>query len=179
MGKIFFPSHRWLGEKNGFSSDFDTFSSSEGRGKNIEIGGNNGSFRAPISDRCPEGTSKTREWEETFVFCRNRLRFSTEDAGSPENSMNFRGTGSPPIRVFFSRFFHVFFSEPFMLLSPPKIACDFRRGPAREKHFKEWEGSLVSSASINGIEGNMCPAIFNWGFYILLIFLPGPSIEIS
>ena len=27
----------------------------------------------------------------------NRKRFSTEDAGSPENSWNFRGTGSPPI----------------------------------------------------------------------------------
>ena len=25
---------KWLGEKHGFSSDFDTFSSSEGRGKN-------------------------------------------------------------------------------------------------------------------------------------------------
>ena len=29
MAKIFLPSHIWLGEKNGFSSDFDTFSSSD------------------------------------------------------------------------------------------------------------------------------------------------------
>ena len=28
----------------------------------------------------------------------------------------------------------VFFTEPYMLLSPPKIACDFRGGPARQKN---------------------------------------------
>ena len=84
MAKIFLPSHIWLRffcraiygsvkktcEKNVFSSDFWSFflkekrrifSSSEGRGKSIEIGGNNGFFRAPIRDRCPEGTSKKRE----------------------------------------------------------------------------------------------------------------------
>ena len=85
-------------EKNGFSSDFwPLFPKEKGRnfsysdispdsfgvrgkpvlflkekgpgiGKSIEIGGNNGSFRAPISDRCPEGTSKTRESGKTRPF---------------------------------------------------------------------------------------------------------------
>ena len=60
MAKILFPlPRRGRGKKNGFSSDFDTFSSSFGRGKNSpfflrkkgpEIGGNNGSLRASILD---------------------------------------------------------------------------------------------------------------------------------
>ena len=58
-------------EKNGFSSDFE------------EIGGNNGSFRAPISDRCPEGTSKTRESEGTAVLP-IRVFFSSAPAGQRE-----------------------------------------------------------------------------------------------
>ena len=134
FGEPFLPSHlwlsffcraiSWLGEKNGFSSDFRRllrflrnrrgpgacrrksqaifdgrrgsfflkekrriFSSSFGRGKSIEIGGNNGSFRAPISDRCPEGTSKTRGKEKRF-------RKKISPIGPPkENLENYNQVG--------------------------------------------------------------------------------------
>ena len=112
FGELFFPSHlwlrffsramKWLGEKNGFSSDFE------------EIGGNNGSFRAPISDRCPEGTSKTRGKSSWDGFAENGMPFSAKPSArffalpsdfwplfplSPENSMNFRGTRRLPSKI--------------------------------------------------------------------------------
>ena len=76
MAKIFLPSHIWLAEKNGFSSDF------------FEIGGNNGSFRAPISDRCPEGTSKTRGKSSWDGFAENGMPFSGARSaiGAPKES---------------------------------------------------------------------------------------------
>ena len=105
MGKILFPlPRRGRGKKNGFSSDFDTFSSSEGRGKNSpfffqkkgpEIGGNNGSFRAPISDRCPEGTSKTRVKKTLRApisdRCPQKTRVKPSRDRAPENCVQFSG----------------------------------------------------------------------------------------
>ena len=94
---FFFPTHLWVGEKNGFSSDFE------------EIGGNNGSFRAPISDRCPEGTSKTRESEGTRrlpskIACDFRRQTSVSSdfdtfsySGSPQISLESEGTAVLPI----------------------------------------------------------------------------------
>ena len=55
------------------------------------------------------------------------------------------------LRFFFSRNRRkpVFFTEPYMLLSPPKIACDFRGGPARQKNLSHiWLGKKI--LAING-----------------------------
>ena len=62
-------------EKNGFSSDF------------FEIGGNNGSFRAPIRDRCPEGTSKTREKNPPGSDLRSVPRVFLSDRRSVKKSL--------------------------------------------------------------------------------------------
>ena len=45
--------HKWVGEKDGFSSDF------------FKIRGNNGSLRAPIRDQCPERTREKNVKKKT------------------------------------------------------------------------------------------------------------------
>ena len=159
---------KWLGEKNGFSSDFDTFFSSDispdsfgvrgkpvlflifpptpsesgeirpffstpsesekkdqekgpGRGKNSpfflrkkgpEIGGNNGSLRASIFDRCPEKTreknassGKTRPFSErkrTLVCRRKSLAIFDGRRRVPSDSEGIGGDDGKKIFDLFS-----------------------------------------------------------------------------
>ena len=84
-----------------------------GRGKSIEIGGKpvfftcfTRSFRAPISDRCPEGTVVSSDFDT----------FSSSE-GRRKNSPFFFQKKGPEIGgkpVFFTCFSHVFFTEPYM-----------------------------------------------------------------
>ena len=99
MGKIFLPSHiwlrffcraiKWVGEKNGFSSDFE------------EIGGNNGSLRASIFDRCPEKTREKNGFSSDFdTFSSSWSFFFQKKDGFSPNSEGVggnigRGKNSP------------------------------------------------------------------------------------